>query len=146
MTPTERKTDVIVDFVFEDGMLFIAIKNLGNRPAHEVSVTFDKKFTGVDGTKVISSLPLFRNLAFLAPHKEIVAFLDTSASYFRRRQPTNIRATIRYRDASGAPYKSVIRHDLSIYKEIGYVHRPTEMRKEALLNEDPATETDRHTC
>lgn len=145
MTPSERKPDVIVDFVFEDGLLFIAIKNLSDNPAYDVSVMFNKKLTGVEGTKEISALPLFRNLSFLAPHKEIIAFLDTSASYFRRRQPTNIRATIAYRDASGAPRKSVVRHDLTIYKEIGYVRRPTETYKETPLNDDQATETDPHT-
>ena len=136
MTPSERNPDIIVDFVFEDGLLFIAIKNLSASPAYDVAVAFNKKFTGVEGTREISALPLFRNLAFLAPHKEIVAFLDTSASYFRRRQPTNIRATITYRDASGATCKSVVRHDLTIYKEIGYVRRLTETNRETSLNND----------
>jgi hypothetical protein len=88
-------------------------------------VTFSKPFTGVEGTRKISALPLFRNLAFLAPHKEIVAFLDSSASYFRRRQPTDIRATIQWKDATGTARKSVIRHDLSIYQDLGYVCLPT---------------------
>jgi hypothetical protein len=91
MTPSEREPMVIVDFVFEDGLFFIAVKNISANPVYDVSVTFDKKFTGVEGAKDISSLRLFRNIPFLAPQKEIVAFLDTSASYFRRRQPTNIR-------------------------------------------------------
>jgi len=124
MTPSERQPEVIVDFVFEDGLFFIAIKNISPGPAYDVSVTFNKKFTGVEGTKEISALPLFRNIPFLAPHKEIVAFLDTSASYFRRHQPTNIRATITYQNAAGALCKSVVRHDLTIYKEIGYIRRP----------------------
>ena len=146
MTPSERQPDVIVDFVFEDGLFFIAIKNLGDSPAYDVSVAFNKKFTGVEGTKEISALPLFRNLAFLAPHKEIVAFLDTSASYFRRRQPTNIRATITYRNASGAACRSVIRHDLPVYKEIGYVRRPTVSHEEVSRKDDRPTETNPHAC
>jgi hypothetical protein len=146
MTPSERQPEVIVDFLFEDGLFFIAIKNISPNPAYDVSVTFNKKFTGVEGAREISALPLFRNIPFLAPHKEIVAFLDASASYFRRRQPTNIRATITYRDASGAPCESIVRHDLTIYKEIGYIRRPSEARKETPLNDDQATETDPHTC
>jgi hypothetical protein len=125
MTPNERQPEVIVDFIFEDGLFFIAIKNISASPAYDVSVTFNKKFTGVEGTKDISALPLFRNIPFVAPQKEIVAFLDSSASYFRRRQPTNIQATINYKDASGAMCQSVVRHDLTIYKKIGYVRRTT---------------------
>jgi hypothetical protein len=120
MKTTEREPMVIVDFVFEDGLFFIAIKNITASPAYDVSVTFDKRFTGVEGTKDISSLRLFRKIPFLAPQKEIVTFLDTSASYFRRRQPTSIRATIHCKDAAGTVSKSIVRHDLSIYKDIGY--------------------------
>jgi hypothetical protein len=115
---------VIVDFVFDDGLFFIAIKNISVDPAYDVSVTFNKKFTGVEGTKMISALPLFRNIPFLAPQKEIVAYLDSSASYFRRRQPTTILATITSKDVTGAVHRTVIRHDLSIYKDVGYIRRP----------------------
>ena len=126
MTSSERQPEVIVDFIFEDGLFFIAVKNIGSAPAHNVSVTFDKKFTGVEGAKEISALPLFKNIAFLAPQKEIKAFLDYSASYFRRRQPAIIRATITFKDNSGAAHKTVIKHDLRIYKDIGYVRRRNE--------------------
>jgi hypothetical protein len=123
MTTSELQAEVIVDFVFDDGLFFIAIKNIGDAPAYDVSIKFDKKFTGVEGRKNISALPLFRNTPFLAPHKEIVTFLDSSESYFRRRQATNIRAIATYKDFSGAAHRSVARHDLSIYREIGYIRR-----------------------
>ncbi|PYS43550.1 MAG: hypothetical protein DMF71_06835, partial [Acidobacteria bacterium] len=60
--------DVIVDFVFDDGLLFIAISNLSDKPAYKVSITFDQEIHGLDG-KDICALPLFRNIEFLAPHK-----------------------------------------------------------------------------
>jgi hypothetical protein len=121
MTCRERQPEVIVDFIFEEGLFFIAIKNIGDSPAYDVSVVFDKKFSGVEGTKSVSVLPLFRNISFLAPQKEIKTFLDSSASYFARRQPTKIRATISFRDNSGAAHKSVVKHDLEIYRDIGYI-------------------------
>lgn len=126
MTRNERQPEVIVDFIFEDGLFFIAIINTGAVPAFNVSVTFDKKFTGIEGTKVISALPLFRKIPFLAPQKEIKAFLDHSASYFQRRQPMNIRATVTFKDSAGTKHTAVLKHDLRIYKDIGYVRRLTE--------------------
>ncbi|HLF19174.1 MAG TPA: hypothetical protein VI704_00130 [Bacteroidota bacterium] len=118
-----RRPEVIVDFVFDDGLFFISVKNIGDGPALKVSVTFDKRFRGVEGTQEISSLQLFRNIEFLAPRKEISTFLDTSASYFRRRQPTKITASISYRDQQKVRFATTISHDLSIYKQIGYIKK-----------------------
>jgi hypothetical protein len=73
----------------------------------------------------VSELPLFRNIEFLAPHKEIRTFLDGSASYFRRQEPLLITAQISYEDEAGKKYSRTIRHDLSIYLEIGYINKST---------------------
>ena len=119
-----RRPDVIVDFVFHAGLFFISIKNIGERPALAVSVRFDQRLAGVGGTKEISTLPLFRNIEFLPPKREIRAFLDTSASYFARQEPTRISARIAFGDPEGRRYAQDVHHDLEIYREIGYITRP----------------------
>jgi len=121
--PQRRGPDVIVDFVFDRGLLFISIKNIGDQPAFAVRVQFSSRLMGVGGTKEISALPLFHNLEFLAPQKEIVTFFDTSASYFCSGQATNISARITARDSNGARRVVTIRHNLEIYREIGYINR-----------------------
>lgn len=117
-----RGPDVILDFVFDRGLLFISIKNIGDRPAFAVRVQFSSRLMGIGGTKEISALPLFRNLEFLPPQKEIVTFFDTSASYFGSGQATNISARITTRDSKGARRVVTIRHNLEIYREIGYIN------------------------
>jgi hypothetical protein len=117
------RPEVIIDFIFEDGLFFIAVQNISDVPAYKVSTRFRPSFKGVEGTKRVSELPLFRNIEFLAPRKEIRAFLDTSASYFHRQEPLLITAEISYEDGNGKKYATTIRHDLSIYLEIGYVKR-----------------------
>jgi hypothetical protein len=111
-------------FVFDDGLFFISVKNIGDKPALKVSVKFDKRIFGVEGTKEISALPLFRNIEFLAPKREIVAFLDRSGSYFRRKGPTKIVARVSYRDSRETKYTATISHDLEIYRGLGYIRRP----------------------
>jgi hypothetical protein len=118
--------EVILDVVFEDGLLFLSLRNIGAQPAVNVSVHFDRPMVGVEGEREISALPLFTNLEFLAPGREIRTFLDRSASYFGRGQPERIAATIRYRDAAGRRHAAVIHHDLGIYREIGYVQKIAE--------------------
>jgi len=114
--------DVIVDFVFDDGLFFISISNISDTPAYKVSIKFDRKICRLDG-KDLAALPLFQNIEFLAPHKEIVMFLDSSASYFRQGGPTKVSARISYQDAQGTKKVTTINHDLEIYKAIGFIRR-----------------------
>ena len=118
---SEVGPDVIVDFIFRDGLFFISVSNIGDKPAYKVSVKFDCRVFGLAGTKEISALPLFRNIEFLAPKKDIVTFLDSSSSYFGRDAPTKIAARISYRDSDGVKRSVTINHDLEIYREIGYM-------------------------
>lgn len=118
--------DVILDVIFEDGLLFLTLRNIGDQPATGVTVTFHERIMGLGGDREVSALPLFRRLTFLAPGREIRAFLDSSASYFAGHQPTHIVTTITCRDAAGRPHTRRIAHDLEIYRQLGYVRRSTE--------------------
>ena len=121
-----RRPEVIVEFLFDRGLLFIAINNIGERAALNVSVNFDQKFTGLGGSREISKLALFRSLQFLGPQREIVTLLDSSASYFRRKQPVDITARISYQDADSRPYREVIRHNLEVFRELVYVDQTND--------------------
>jgi hypothetical protein len=120
----DHKPEVILDFIFDRGMFFISIENIGDKPALKVTTKFNRRIMGVGGKQKISSLPLFQNIEFLAPHKSIVTFLDTSNEYFRRGEPTKITARISYCDSDGRQYQTIIHHDLGIYEGIGYLRYP----------------------
>ena len=115
-----RDPHVIVDFVFDRGLLSISISNIGTQPAFSVRVEFSHKLMGVEGTVEVSALPLFSQLEFLPGGKEITTYLDRSASYFRSKQPTQITTCITYPDAAGEEHLNAIRHNLEIYRGIGY--------------------------
>ncbi|MFZ0061842.1 MAG: hypothetical protein WAL47_07365 [Pyrinomonadaceae bacterium] len=122
--PPPKTPDVIVDFVFERGLFFIAVKNISEQPAYKVSVKFNEKLYGLGGTREVSALPLFRNIEFLAPQKEISTFLDSSDSYFARKQPTKVKAQISYHNAEGDKHSVSIAHDLEIYRNLALTGRP----------------------
>jgi hypothetical protein len=113
--------DVIVDFLFEDGLFFLAITNIGPEPAERVHVAFDPPFKGLGGSVSIPDLPLFRNIEFLAPARSIRTLLDSAAAYFARQEPERVTVNISFADRAGRNYKSAIRHDLSIYRDITFV-------------------------
>jgi hypothetical protein len=115
--------DVIVDFRFDDGLLYVALANTSAFCAYRVSVRFDKPFHGLGGGCDVSRLRLFRRVEFLAPHKRIETLLDSSQAYFRRREPTLIKATVSFRDANGKRQTREVIHDLKIYQDVSYVVR-----------------------
>jgi hypothetical protein len=117
----EPDPQVIVDFQFERGLLFVGVRNLGARPVLEVTTEFDKPFRGLGGSRDMNGLALFRRIEFLAPGKEIRTLLDTSAAYFARKEPTLLTAAVSYRTAAGERRRHAISHDLSIYRELAYV-------------------------
>jgi hypothetical protein len=121
----ERETDgeVILDVLFDRGLLFLVLANTGDRPAHAVRVKFEQGFTGLGGAKRIDRLALFRKLEFLAPRKSIEVFLDRSASYFTREEPTQLTAAISWRTSAGERRSSTINHDLEIYRDLGFIER-----------------------
>jgi hypothetical protein len=121
--PPERRPEVVLDVVFEDGLLFLAVTNIGTAPAVEVSCKFSRKVRGLGGTQDISKLPLFQNIAFLGPGREIRTLLDSSAAYFARGEPTELSVTTRYNDGSGRTFRTVVEHDLAIYRDLAYVPR-----------------------
>jgi len=120
----DPRPDVIVDFLFEDGMLFITVQNIGTQPALRVHVAFDPPFKGLGGTASIPQLPLFRNIEFLAPSRSICTLLDSSVAYFARQEPERITATASYSDRSGHEFSCSILHDLAIYRDIAFIPKP----------------------
>ena len=115
------RSNVILDFVFDEGLLFVSLANIGDTPATDVVVELDQCIRTAEGVE-LGKMELFRQLRFLAPHKEIVAFVDSSAAYFARKEPAKITATIRWRDQDGESSRSAtIHHDLSVYRELPFV-------------------------
>lgn len=122
------RPEVIVEFLFDRGLLYISVNNIGNRPAISVSVKFDKKIVGLGGSREISTLALFKNIEFLGPQREIVSLLDSSSSFFKRKQPTKISALITYQDLEKHRYEISIKHDLEIYRDLVFVEPASEQQ------------------
>ena len=125
---SDADAGVILDVVFDRGLLFLVLANTGDRPAHAVRVKFDAPLAGVGGAKRIDRLALFRKLEFLAPRKSIEVFLDRSDAYFARRGPTRLTAAVTWRTADGERRSATIVHDLEIYRDLGYLDREVPHR------------------
>ncbi len=113
------RPDVVVDFEFEGGALYLAVTNHGSRSAHDVSTRFDPTFHDGDGRE-IPALHLFDRLGFLPPGKTIRTFVDPFEAYVRRGEPTVVESTVRFHGRGGRRFESAATHDLAIYRDLAY--------------------------
>jgi hypothetical protein len=118
-TESVRTPEVIVDFIVDEGMLSVCLKNIGDGSAYRVRPVFDKPFYGLGGEKCVSRMRVFREVAFMPPGKEFCQFVDTLGRYAKRREPMQIKATVSYRDRTGNRFEDAMAHDLRIYLELG---------------------------
>lgn len=116
--PPEARPYVLVDIVLEADLFFIEVKNIGERPAYQVRVRWQPSFRGLGGEQATSELPLFTELAFLAPGRAIRTLLDTRMAYFHRGEPTRLRAAVSYQDERRRKYQHTIPHNLEIYRDL----------------------------
>ncbi|MGD0696265.1 MAG: hypothetical protein ABSB82_15545 [Terriglobia bacterium] len=119
------RPEVIVDFIAEEGLLYVVLQNIGASSALGASAVFDKPFHGLEGRKCISAMQLFKRVEFMPPGKKFVQLVDSLAAYFKRREPTRITVTVSYTSREGRKFQEVIKHDLRIYRDLGYTKTRT---------------------
>jgi len=122
---TNGDPDVIIDVIFEDGLLFLSLENIGLASAYNVRASFKQKLWGIRRDKKIpvTGLPLFRKTTFMPPGKSIRTFLDSSKSFFGDDESTSLNATVRFQDSNGKKFVNHITHNLEIYRDIGFIQR-----------------------
>jgi hypothetical protein len=111
---------VVVDVVFEGGLLYLELANLSDRPALNVSCAFDPPLVDLQGRDV-SKLALFRRVEFLGPGRRIRTILDSSAGYFAREAATRVTVVAEYERPEEQRRSTRVTHDLEIFRELAYV-------------------------
>ena len=111
---------VIVDVVFEDGVLHLELANLASRPALAVSCTFDPPLVDAAGRDV-SKLRVFKKMEFLGPQRRVRTLLDSVPGYFARKAPARTVVTIKYKRPGERTFATTtVTHDLAVYRELSY--------------------------
>lgn len=110
---------VVVDIVFEDGVLYLELANLADRPALNVTCRFEPGLVDVDGRDV-SELGLFRRLEFLGPRRRIRTLLDSTTGYFARKQPKRVAVAVEYERPNEPRRVTDVAHDFEVFRELAY--------------------------
>jgi hypothetical protein len=111
---------VIVDVVFEDGVLYLELANLAPRPALAVTCTFDPPLVDAAG-RDIAKLRLFRKMDFLGPERRVRTLLNSVPGYFARKAPTRTVVSVKYKRPGDRQFATTtVTHDLAVYRELSY--------------------------
>jgi hypothetical protein len=110
---------VVVDVVFDDGVLYLELANLADRPALNVSCSFDPKLVDVQGRDV-SELRLFRHVEFLGPQRRVRTLLDSVPGYFDRKGAARVTIAVEYERPGAGRLTTTVTHDLELYGELAY--------------------------
>jgi hypothetical protein len=111
---------VIVDVVFEDGVLYLELANLADRPALQVKCAFEPPLVDAAGRDV-ATLRLFRAMPFLGPGRRVRTLLDSVPGYFARKAPPRTVVTVTYaRPGERNRATTKVTHDLAAYRELAY--------------------------
>ncbi len=106
---------VVVDVVFDAGLLYLELVNLADRPALDVSCSFEPALVDAHGRRV-ADLMLFRHLAFLAPRRRIRALLGPSGAYSE-----SLTISVEYERPDGERRTMRVSHELAAFSELSYV-------------------------
>jgi hypothetical protein len=111
---------VVVDVVFEAGLLYLELANLSDRPALNVVCTFDPPLVDMQGRDV-SKLALFRGVGFLGPRRQIRTLLDSVAGYFARHEDSRATVVVEFERPDEKRRSTTVSHDLAVFRELAYV-------------------------
>lgn len=106
---------MVVDVVFDAGLLYLELANLGEVPALDVTSSFEPALVDAHGRDV-SELLLFRRLGFLAPGRRIRTLLGPSSAYSE-----SVTVEVQYSRAGGERQTARITHELATFRELAYV-------------------------
>ena len=111
---------VVVDVVFEDGLLYLELANLSDRPALNVGCRFDPGLVDLQGRDV-SKLALFSRVEFLGPERRIRTLLDSTAGFFAREQASRFTVVVEFERPDEKRRATTVSHDLAVYRELAYL-------------------------
>jgi hypothetical protein len=112
---SELNDAVVVDVVFDAGLLYLELVNLGEAPALDVTSSFEPPLVDAHGRDV-SELLLFRRLGFLAPGRRIRTLLGPSSVYSE-----SVTVQVEYSRAGRERHRTRISHELAAFRELAYV-------------------------
>lgn len=107
-----------VDFIPENGLMFVIIANYESFPLRDCKISFSETLPTVKGEK-LNHLNIFKHLTYLSPGRKICILAgETSSVLSSLREDKVVTISIKYRLPDGKKTAYSIKHNLSIYEDL----------------------------
>lgn len=107
-----------VDFIPENGLMFVIIANYETFPLRECKISFSETLPSPNAKK-LNHLNIFKNLTYLSPARKIRVFAGETSSFLSSlREKKIVTVNIKYQLPDGKKTTYSIKHNLSIYEDL----------------------------
>ncbi len=108
---------VVVDFLPENGNMFINIHNEIDVGVRNVKISFNQNLTGARG-RALNDLNVFKNLTYLAAGREIEIFAGRADHFISMLKNKKVVVSVSLMLPDNKKTKYSIEHNLSIYTDL----------------------------
>lgn len=106
-----------VDFVPENGNMFIIIHNEVDIGVRDITISFNQELKGAKGM-VLNDLNIFKNLTFLTAGREFEVFAGRADQFIESLKNVCVIVTVSLKLPGKKKIQYKIIHDLSIYTDL----------------------------
>ena len=124
MVMDRQLPNLLIDFVLVGEKLYLRFANISDAEAYDVSVNFSQPILALNQSKDLAQINLFRKLAYFAPQKEFLLYIDEVSQFLSTLEKTTVQFTILCYNAERKFFKKEIIHDLAIYHDLPIILKP----------------------
>lgn len=101
------RPEVYVDFRFKDKMMYIVVKNFGEKAAFDINIRFIPDITYKIGgqERSLNVTPVLNNLSSLSPGEEIETFMGMGFDVLTVQKLRKIKYNVEYVDVDSREYR-----------------------------------------
>lgn len=117
-TPLKKTSDpaIVLDVLWRERCLYFVLRNISDRSMRDIRVAFRRKVIGMGGAVNIAALPLWTNIGFMPPGKEIEVTIDRDSVFYVNNKTGPLAISMTYTDGSGTTWRAQISHDFEAYR------------------------------
>lgn len=114
----QNRPYVFLDFDMMDRHFDLAICNLGNRVAHNITFELINDIENSKGEKLSEKEIIKKGISYFPPQRRFIFGFDYAGPFLTKDNNKLLHFRVKYFDSNGKDYKDEFRYDLTIYNRM----------------------------